>query len=698
MNKLIYNGQEIIDFDELADKYTREEVDNLVSTVFKYKGTVATVDDLNNIVEKVTGDCYNVEASGQNYAWNGEEWSPLSGTVDLTNYYTKQQVDGKFGSYLAKNNTTEYTPTEPFHPATKQYVDNNSGGGSGGGVYYHDNASGEPTYLNTLEEGTHIFRSKGLYLIASEELYNTSGSTSYTPLLDGTVYVTEKYDNVADGEYFSYLVVENGGLRGLTKDLSRTAGFKLNSLHDSYIDFLRANADKVINSIFTFNNLPKCSKVPTDDKHFTNKKYVDNTVSSNANSLKSELMSEIDSIKSEGEKVYYLPILVDVDTTSKFSYSIGTSSLNDNFLNAITQAVNEFKYYKYKVLARNDSPSHHKTYVAFNNRNGIMHIGQHYIAREADIDNVIEELGSDKVHYFYIQDANKNYSIRTYTPNVNGNGTHWTITQDNFEGDVNISLYGNEIAIGGMTYILDLTYTFVNGQDITCTAATITKIKNGFEDKYTIRVISDADSDSAQDLCNEMMRNYLASEIPQLFISYIDIEDLQLDFVAPKVKGMTGIYTCRRVYDMANVEFLHNDVTNLSTINVDMTTGTMTYNYSVVTGEYNDVDVTPGYDLDYTKLNKILKRLDRDRHCNQIPITLTRTVSDRTVTYETKANVSFVTTTANGETTEQLSLDFIIVDSGMYLRFYGSGELTYAEDSTVALTENLHCYSEDYNG
>lgn len=123
MNKILYNGQVIIDLDELADKYTKAEVDALVSSVFKYKGTIATKADLNNISDMKIGDCYNVEADGVNYAWNGEEWSALSGTVDLTNYYTKEQVDGKLGSYLPKNNSTEYTPTNDYNPATKKYVD-----------------------------------------------------------------------------------------------------------------------------------------------------------------------------------------------------------------------------------------------------------------------------------------------------------------------------------------------------------------------------------------------------------------------------------------------------------------------------------------------------------------------------------------------------------------------------------------------
>lgn len=99
-NKIMYNGQVLVDFDALADKYTRAEVDALVSAVFKYKGTVATRADLENIptAELSVGDCYNVEADGANYAWTGTVWDKLSGTVDLSNYYTKTQVDNLINS------------------------------------------------------------------------------------------------------------------------------------------------------------------------------------------------------------------------------------------------------------------------------------------------------------------------------------------------------------------------------------------------------------------------------------------------------------------------------------------------------------------------------------------------------------------------------------------------------------------------
>lgn len=93
MRKIMFGTHVLVDLDELADKYTKEEIDNMISTVFVYKGTVATTGDLNNIENPKVGDCWNVEADGNNYAWNGSEWDKLSGTIDLSDYYTKTQVD-----------------------------------------------------------------------------------------------------------------------------------------------------------------------------------------------------------------------------------------------------------------------------------------------------------------------------------------------------------------------------------------------------------------------------------------------------------------------------------------------------------------------------------------------------------------------------------------------------------------------------
>ena len=64
-----------------------DAISNAISTVYKYKGSVATYANLPSSGQQV-GDVYNVEEDGHNYAWTGTEWDRLAGTVDLSNYVT----------------------------------------------------------------------------------------------------------------------------------------------------------------------------------------------------------------------------------------------------------------------------------------------------------------------------------------------------------------------------------------------------------------------------------------------------------------------------------------------------------------------------------------------------------------------------------------------------------------------------------
>lgn len=63
----------------------KSAIDSAVSSVYKYKGSVATYNDLPSTGLTV-GDVYNVEDTGDNYAWDGTAWDKLSGIVDLSGY------------------------------------------------------------------------------------------------------------------------------------------------------------------------------------------------------------------------------------------------------------------------------------------------------------------------------------------------------------------------------------------------------------------------------------------------------------------------------------------------------------------------------------------------------------------------------------------------------------------------------------
>lgn len=75
-----------------------DELKASVAAALDYKGTKDTYDGLPTKGNK-KGDVWNVVAAhgttpaGTNYAWDGTQWDPLGGTVDLSGYYTKTQVD-----------------------------------------------------------------------------------------------------------------------------------------------------------------------------------------------------------------------------------------------------------------------------------------------------------------------------------------------------------------------------------------------------------------------------------------------------------------------------------------------------------------------------------------------------------------------------------------------------------------------------
>lgn len=86
----------------ITDAYTKDEIDAKVSSVYKYKGSVAKYENLPT--ENLTiGDVYNVEDVGlfkhdMNYAWNGEAWDALGSSVDLSSYSTTEQSDAKYAT------------------------------------------------------------------------------------------------------------------------------------------------------------------------------------------------------------------------------------------------------------------------------------------------------------------------------------------------------------------------------------------------------------------------------------------------------------------------------------------------------------------------------------------------------------------------------------------------------------------------
>lgn len=79
-----------------------EEVEVKVSSVYRFRGSVATYNNLPT-EGNVQGDVWNVEDTGANYAWDGTKWDKLSETIDLTPYLTKEDAADTYATITTVN-------------------------------------------------------------------------------------------------------------------------------------------------------------------------------------------------------------------------------------------------------------------------------------------------------------------------------------------------------------------------------------------------------------------------------------------------------------------------------------------------------------------------------------------------------------------------------------------------------------------
>ncbi len=93
------------DITDLKDNtYTKTEIDGIVASVYKYKGSVADYASLPT-EDLVIGDVYNTEETGDNYAWTGTEWDKLAGVVDLSEYAKSTDVTAEITAAVEAEKT-----------------------------------------------------------------------------------------------------------------------------------------------------------------------------------------------------------------------------------------------------------------------------------------------------------------------------------------------------------------------------------------------------------------------------------------------------------------------------------------------------------------------------------------------------------------------------------------------------------------
>lgn len=119
-NPLRYLSINGIDVDNINDRvnvdlssyatqiWTNEQIKSKLGSLYSFKGSLQTYGDLLTIQSPSIGDTYNIingntpeteESSwpsfsnGTNFAWDGDEWDSLGGSLDLSGYYKKTETD-----------------------------------------------------------------------------------------------------------------------------------------------------------------------------------------------------------------------------------------------------------------------------------------------------------------------------------------------------------------------------------------------------------------------------------------------------------------------------------------------------------------------------------------------------------------------------------------------------------------------------
>ena len=76
-----YHGKDL-STNDFTDGY-KKKIDSM-QTLYRFKGTINTVDDLSFIENRNTGDTYKCKSNSNTYIWNGVEWIDTGKDVDYS--------------------------------------------------------------------------------------------------------------------------------------------------------------------------------------------------------------------------------------------------------------------------------------------------------------------------------------------------------------------------------------------------------------------------------------------------------------------------------------------------------------------------------------------------------------------------------------------------------------------------------------
>lgn len=255
--------------DDLTYYYTKTDVDGKISSVYRYKGTVAAYADLPDTGLTV-GDVYNVETDGNNYAWNGTVWDKLGGDIDLSGYQTKIDSAHKLDADFVDDTNS----VNKFVTSAEKEVWNDKLN------FVKTLEISEKRDITTFSKGLYILSFSGNGYLYYVHQPHGGGESSEVRITNFTskigvafLFVVEDFANLKDEDMFCYYLNNKGDISVLS--------YELNSLQEYEIgtNAVNTNSIQTIGAKKTFTVLPESSVTPTDDNQLVNKKYVDDAVS-----------------------------------------------------------------------------------------------------------------------------------------------------------------------------------------------------------------------------------------------------------------------------------------------------------------------------------------------------------------------------------------------------------------------------------
>ena len=169
---------------DLTYYYNKNEIDNKISSVYKYQGTVNYYNNLPQVGQQV-GDVYNIVyadaehgiKAGDNVAWTGSDWDVLAGDVDLSNYPTKAEVlyDASYLFDTTPISNDQYTAlVNAITNKARIYISQNDESYDAMGVVYNEN-SGD--IMLTITVGTTDDYNGATYAHDIIAVFNIDGTT-----------------------------------------------------------------------------------------------------------------------------------------------------------------------------------------------------------------------------------------------------------------------------------------------------------------------------------------------------------------------------------------------------------------------------------------------------------------------------------------------------------------------------------------